>query len=70
MNVMMIAYLNVILPKYLQRMLHWWSFGNELTAKIAKVIQDASSVLNIDVLFTESNQNMTVKSWRDVFRDL
>lgn len=62
MNVMMIAYLNVILPALKNGDLVAIHGLSRLT-KIAQVIQDAlsSSGNNIDVLFTESNQNMTVK---------
>ena len=62
MNVMMIAYLNVILPALKNGDLVVIHGLSRLT-KIAQVIQDAlsSSGNNIDVLFTESNQNMTVK---------
>ena len=62
MIVMMIAYLNVILPALKNGDLVVIHGLSRLT-KIAQVIQDAlsSSGNNIDVLFTESNQNMTVK---------
>lgn len=62
MNVMMIAYLNIIIPALKNGdlvVIH----GMSRTAKIAKLIQDvlSSSGYNIDVVFTESNQNMAVK---------
>ena len=63
MNVMMIAYLNVILPSLKNGDLVVIHGLSRLT-KIAQLIQDilSSSGYNIDVLFTESNQNMAVKT--------
>ena len=63
MNVMMIAYLNVLLPALNNGdlvVIH----GMSRVTKIAQLIQDilSSSGFNIDVLFTESNQNMSVKT--------
>lgn len=63
MNVMMIAYLNVLLPALKNKDLIVIHGMSRLT-KIAKLIQDMieSSGMDIDVIFTESNQNMTEKT--------
>ena len=63
MNVMAIAYLNVILPALKNGDLVVFHGLSRLT-KIAQLIQDilSSSGYNIDVYFTESNQNMAVKA--------
>lgn len=63
MNVMMIAYLNVLLPALKNKDLIIIHGMSRLT-KIAKLVQDIieSSGMDIDVIFTESNQNMTEKT--------
>lgn len=63
MNVMMIAYLNVLLPALKNKDLIVIHGMSRLT-KIAGLVQDviSSSGMDIDVIFTESNQNMTEKT--------
>ena len=63
LNIMMISYLNLILPTLKNGdviVIH----GFNRLSSIATVINDmiASSGLNLDVIYTESNQNNTLKT--------